>query len=113
MLPKVIIYNYISLDGRINGFNSDKKFYYQLASQWNLDAVLMGTDTLLRNFNIKYDKLNETENFEFSEVDEDDSRPLLVVPDSRGRIRAWNRVFEMGLFRDILVLCSNRLLKNI
>ena len=106
MLPKVIIYNYISLDGRINGFNADKKLYYQLASQWNLDAVLMGTDTLLRNFNIKSDKLHESENFGFPEADKNDSRPLLVVPDSRGRIRSWSQVFGMGLFRDILVLCS-------
>jgi 2,5-diamino-6-(ribosylamino)-4(3H)-pyrimidinone 5'-phosphate reductase len=106
VLPKVIIYNYISLDGRINGFNADKKLYYQLASQWNLDAVLMGTDTLLRNFNIKSDKLRESENFGFPEADKNDSRPLLVVPDSRGRIRSWSQVFGMGLFRDILVLCS-------
>jgi 2,5-diamino-6-(ribosylamino)-4(3H)-pyrimidinone 5'-phosphate reductase len=106
VLPKVIIYNYISLDGRINGFNADKKLYYQLASQWNLDAVLMGTDTLLRNFNIKSDKLRESENFGFPEADKNDSRPLLVVPDSRGRIRSWSQVFGVGLFRDILVLCS-------
>ena len=106
MLPKVIIYNYISLDGRINGFNADKKLYYQLASQWSLDAVLMGTDTLLRNFNIKSDELHESENFEVPEVDKNDSRPLLVVPDSRGRIHIWSEVIRTGLFRDILVLCS-------
>lgn len=106
VLPKVIIYNYISLDGRINGFNADKKLYYQLASQWSLDAVLMGTDTLLRNFNIKSDELHESENFEVPEVDKNDSRPLLVVPDSRGRIHIWSEVIRTGLFRDILVLCS-------
>ena len=106
MLPKVIIYNYISLDGRINGFKADKKLYYQLASQWSLDAVLMGTDTLLRNFNIKSDELHESENFEVPEVDKNDSRPLLVVPDSRGRIHVWSEVIRTGLFRDILVLCS-------
>lgn len=106
VLPKVIIYNYISLDGRINGFKADKKLYYQLASQWSLDAVLMGTDTLLRNFNIKSDELHESENFEVPEVDKNDSRPLLVVPDSRGRIHVWSEVIRTGLFRDILVLCS-------
>lgn len=106
MLPKVIIYNYISLDGRINGFKADKNLYYQLASQWSLDAVLMGTDTLLRNFNIKSDELHESENFEVPEVDKNDSRPLLVVPDSRGRIHVWSEVIRTGLFRDILVLCS-------
>jgi 2,5-diamino-6-(ribosylamino)-4(3H)-pyrimidinone 5'-phosphate reductase len=106
VLPKVIIYNYISLDGRINGFNSDKKLYYQLASQWNLDAVLMGTDTLLNNFNVKPDKLHKSKNFQVPEVNKNDSRPLLVVPDSRGRIRTWSQVFGTGLFRDILVLCS-------
>ena len=29
MLPKVIIFDNISLDGRINGFNIDNELYYQ------------------------------------------------------------------------------------
>ena len=106
MLPKVIIYNYISLDGRINGYNVDTELYYKLSSQWNLDAVLMGSDTVLKSFNTKSNDLHEEEDFKVREADKNNTRPLLVVPDSRGRIRIWSRVFETGYFRDMLVLCS-------
>ena len=47
MLPKVILYNAVSLDGRINGFDADIELYYEVASKWDLDAVLMGSTTLL------------------------------------------------------------------
>ncbi|MFZ0443013.1 MAG: RibD family protein [Methanobacterium sp.] len=106
MLPKVIIYNYISLDGRINGFNVDTELYYKIPSHWSLDAVLMGVNTVLKSFNTKSNDLHEEEDFKVREADENDTRPLLIVPDSRGRIRIWSRVFETGNFRDILVLCS-------
>lgn len=107
MLPKVIIYNYISVDGRINGFNVDTELYYKLPSQWSLDAVLMGINTVLKSFNTKSnDLLHEEEDFKVREAEKNDTRPLLIVPDSRGRIRIWSRVFETGYFRDILVLCS-------
>lgn len=106
MLPKVIIYNYISLDGRINGFKVDNELYYKLPSKWSLDAVLMGSDTVIKSFNTNYNDSNDEKDFAIRETDENNTRPLLIVPDSRGRIRIWSHVLESGLFRDILVLCS-------
>jgi 2,5-diamino-6-(ribosylamino)-4(3H)-pyrimidinone 5'-phosphate reductase len=103
MLPKVIIYNEISLDGRINFFNTDTKLYYEIASKWNVDAVLMGSTTLLKRFNPESEELNYLPNFK---VDEIDSFPLLVVPDSEGQILIWNKVLETPFIKDILVLCS-------
>ena len=50
MLPKVIIYNSVSLDGRIRGFKVDKELYYDIASEWDVDAVLMDSNTLLTGF---------------------------------------------------------------
>jgi 2,5-diamino-6-(ribosylamino)-4(3H)-pyrimidinone 5'-phosphate reductase len=103
MLPKVIIYNAVSLDGRINFFNTDTKLYYEIASKWDVDAVLMGSTTLLKRFNPENRELNYLSKFK---VDEIDSFPLLVVPDSEGQIRIWNKVLEMPFIKDILVLCS-------
>ena len=105
MLPKVIIYNNVSVDGRINGFKVDMDLYYDIASNWDIDAVLMGSNTLLWRFNIESNDLLE-EDVKVHEVDKNDSKPLLVVPDSRGRIRFWNKIFDLSLFRDILILCS-------
>ncbi len=103
MLPKVIIYNAVSLDGRLNFFNTDSKLYYEIASKLNVDAVLMGSNTLLKGFNAETGEACGWANFE---VDETDSFPLLVVPDSGGQIRIWNKVLELPFIKDILVLCS-------
>jgi 2,5-diamino-6-(ribosylamino)-4(3H)-pyrimidinone 5'-phosphate reductase len=106
MLPKVIIYNAVSLDGRITGFKVDNELYYNLASEWNVDAVLMGSNALLSGFEVNNDNLHEEEEYRVSDVIEKDKRPLLVVPDSGGKIRIWNEVIKMPFIRDILVLCS-------
>ncbi|MBI5459465.1 hypothetical protein [Methanobacterium sp.] len=52
MIPLVILYNAVSLDGRITGFNADVELYYDLASKWNVDAVLMGSNTVLKGFGV-------------------------------------------------------------
>jgi 2,5-diamino-6-(ribosylamino)-4(3H)-pyrimidinone 5'-phosphate reductase len=106
ILPKVIIFDNISLDGRIDGFNIDTELYHQVASEWSLDAVLMSSNTLLKRFHLKNDDINEVTDNKLSQTNENDNRPLLVVPDSRGMIRIWNNVLETSFFRDILVLCS-------
>ncbi|WP_414470187.1 dihydrofolate reductase family protein [Methanobacterium sp. ACI-7] len=107
MLPKIILYNAVSLDGRINGFNADVGLYYELASNWDIDAVLMGSNTVLAGFDA--DSKESSEDLEFIKNRKkysDDSRPYLIVPDSNGKIRIWNELFKMPYLRDIIVLCS-------
>ncbi len=108
MLPFVILYNAVSLDGRITGFHADVKLYYELASKWDVDAVLAGSNTILTGFNAQPGELREEgqENFKPAERDPDDERPLLVVPDSKGQVRIWSEARKMPYIRDILVLCS-------
>ena len=108
MLPHVILYNAVSLDGRITGFNADVELYYELASRWDIDAVLMGSNTVLTGFGAEPGEIRE-ENLESMvnrEKDPEDSRPFLVIPDSKGQIRIWNELFKMPYLRDIIVLCS-------
>jgi 2,5-diamino-6-(ribosylamino)-4(3H)-pyrimidinone 5'-phosphate reductase len=50
MLPRVIIHSAISLDGRIDGFSADVGTYYELASRWDPDAMLSGSNTILAAF---------------------------------------------------------------
>ncbi len=108
MLPLVTIYNAVSLDGRITGFNADVELYYELASKWNVDAVLMGSSTVLMGFGVKSgETLPESEDaFQPRVRDPEDDKPLLVVPDSRGQIRIWNEILKMPYINDVLVLCS-------
>jgi 2,5-diamino-6-(ribosylamino)-4(3H)-pyrimidinone 5'-phosphate reductase len=108
MLPYVILYNAVSLDGRITDFDADVELYYELASKWDVDAVLAGSDTILTGFNAQPGELREEgkETFKPPERNFDDEKPLLVVPDSKGRVRIWSEVRKMPYIRDILVLCS-------
>lgn len=104
MIPKVIIFNNMSLDGRIDGFDIDNELYYHLAKEWSLDAVLMSNNVVLKKFQLKHGK--EGTDHKVREVNEIDNLPLLVVPDSKGSIRIWDKVLESNFYRDILVLCS-------
>lgn len=91
-----------------NGFNADVELYYELASKWNIDAVLMGSNTVLIGFNAKPGETRDADldALKNREKDLEDTRPFLVVPDSKGRIRIWNELFKMPYLRDIIVLCS-------
>lgn len=108
MLPKVILYNATSLDGRITGFNADVELYYELASKLDIDATLMGSNTVLTGLDAKSGEIREEdlESIKNREKDPEDSRPYLIIPDSKGRIRIWNELFKLPYLRDIIVLCS-------
>lgn len=93
MIPRVVIHCAVSIDGRIDGFRPDMELYYQLITAWNEDATLAGCNTLLAASEAP---ANDTE-FDLSPhaMRTGDPRPLLVVPDSRGRLRAWQ--YWLGL----------------
>ena len=91
MLPWVIMYNSVSLDGRVTGFKTDSDLYYELASKLDFDAVLMGSNTLLTGFNAQPGEIREEDEvLNHHQIDLEDQRPILVVPDSKGQIRIWN-----------------------
>jgi len=104
MLPRVVIHNAVSLDGSIRLRSPDLETYYGLAPIWKEDATLAGSGTILAG--------EEEAPPEGAghvgpwKVDPRDRRPLLVVPDSRGRIRFWHHLRRAGYWRDIVVLCS-------
>ena len=50
MLPRVIQFNEVSLDGRLDWFTSDMGLYYGLAARWQPDAMLSGSNTMLPAF---------------------------------------------------------------
>ena len=104
MLPRVILHNAVSLDGRFDWFTPDIGRFYEIASRWKEDATLVGSSTIL------------TADVEVPEEDEEafappkrepaDQRPLLVVPDSRGRVRSWHFLRKQPYWRDAIALCS-------
>lgn len=106
MKPRVIIHNAVSLDGRIDHFAVDLGLYYGIASRFEEDATLVGSETCLRS-PLGPALLAEPEadaSKPASAAPED--APLLVVPDSRGRVRDWAPIRKEPYWRDILVLVS-------
>ncbi|HUU82897.1 MAG TPA: RibD family protein [Phycisphaerae bacterium] len=105
MLPHVILHNQVSVDGRINGFAPDLGLHYQVASRLKMDAHLAGSNTI---FNPNEPIPPEgAEAFEPPTTKPDDPRPLMVVPDSRGRVRNWHVLRNAGYWRGMVALCSD------
>jgi 2,5-diamino-6-(ribosylamino)-4(3H)-pyrimidinone 5'-phosphate reductase len=104
MLPRVILHNAVSLDGRIDGFPIDLQQYYELVSTWKEDATLAGSDTFLRAASEAPPEDDSA--FLPPRVDPNDPRPILAVPDSRGRIRSWHYLRSLPYWRGFVALCS-------
>lgn len=103
-LPRVILHNTVSVDGRRDWFSPDVGLFYELASHWKEDATLAGADTLLASG-------AETDDAALDSAEPpagiiEDGRPLLVVPDSRGRIRMWRSLLDSSYWRGGIALCS-------
>jgi 2,5-diamino-6-(ribosylamino)-4(3H)-pyrimidinone 5'-phosphate reductase len=104
MLPLVILHNAVSLDGRIDGFPIDLAQYYALVAAWKEDATLAGSGTFLKSAS---EAPPEDESaFVQPETDPCDHRAILVIPDSRGRIRTWHYLKTLPYWRHFVALCS-------
>jgi 2,5-diamino-6-(ribosylamino)-4(3H)-pyrimidinone 5'-phosphate reductase len=106
MLPVLVIHNAVSVDGRTDWFAPDIEKFYELTNAWKEDATLAGSDTLLA----AYGEVNEAdvdqETEAIQESEPGDIRPLLLVPDSRGRLRIWHLLKKEEYWREVIALCS-------
>lgn len=109
MLPKVILHTAMSLDGRITNFPADLETYYSLAAQWEPDAILFGSETILAAVRDNPALEVPPEHLEIFTPPQGtpDPRPLLVIADSRGRVRCWDAIRKWPYMRDMLALCSS------
>lgn len=101
MKPHVVIHSQVSLDGRIDWLPIDPGLYYELTARWKEDATLAGTDTLLAAVEHFGEEPSEQE-----ASTTDRSCPLLVVPDSRGRLRHWEALLSAPYWRAGVALCT-------
>ena len=105
MVPHVILHTATSLDGRITNFPANLELYYALAARWNPDAVLLGSSTILAAPSLEVPQ-EHRDLFEPKEKPDPDPRPLMVVVDSRGKIRCWDTLKTWPYMRDLVALCS-------
>jgi 2,5-diamino-6-(ribosylamino)-4(3H)-pyrimidinone 5'-phosphate reductase len=104
LIPKIVLHNEVSLDGRMDWITPDLGQYYELAGTWSADAILAGSETILKAPDQKQD--SEVTKPDVGEPRDDSFLPLLVVPDSQGRIRNWDFWRTQPFWRDVVVLCS-------
>ena len=107
MLPRVILFNGVSLDARMD-FGSGKMdmgLYYQTAASWNADAMLSGSNTIMAP--LPPEMAETADSFTPPAEYHPLAVPLMVVVDSRGRIRNWNFLRSQPFWHKIVALCSH------
>jgi 2,5-diamino-6-(ribosylamino)-4(3H)-pyrimidinone 5'-phosphate reductase len=104
MLPRVIIHNAVSADGRIDWFEADVGVLYDLAGRWHEDCALVGSSTVLA---APESAVRDKGPWEPQAALPADTRPLLAIVDSRGRVRCWRTWLAMPYWRGGVAICSD------
>jgi len=108
MLPRVIIHNQVSVDGRFDWIEPDLALFYGVAASFGEEATLAGSNTVVAGYPDEATWLDLDAEYEPPRRDPaDSSLPLLVVPDSRGRIRVWHLLRQECYWRDAVALVSS------
>ena len=105
-LPRVIIHSAISVDGRVDGFTADIELYYQLVSRWQEDATLVGSGTILAARGST--PADSGGRRDYHPPVRGDRRPLLVICDSRGRVKTWHDWRNQPYWREAIALCAGQ-----
>ena len=109
MLPKVIVYNSVSIDGAIKDFDVDIALHYEVLGRLSAEALLVGSNTAKTGIEIFLKTIPPEKSSDFSKptVEPDDDRPLWVIPDSKGILKGLMHVHRnSGYAKDIVVLAS-------
>jgi 2,5-diamino-6-(ribosylamino)-4(3H)-pyrimidinone 5'-phosphate reductase len=104
MLPKVILYNALSVDGRNGGFAPDMGRFYGLAATWKEDATLVGSGTILA---APEGRMRDDPGAPpLAPPDRKDPRPLLAIADTGGRVRCWRSLIGFGYWKAGVAIVS-------
>jgi 2,5-diamino-6-(ribosylamino)-4(3H)-pyrimidinone 5'-phosphate reductase len=106
MLPHVIIHNQVSVDGRFDWIAPDLALFYGVAASFEEEATLAGSNTIVAGYPEEAGLQEVGDDYEPPQRDRSSDLPLLVVPDSRGRIRVWHLLREEQYWRDAVALVS-------
>ncbi len=79
----------------IDSFPIDLQQYCELIAIWKEDATVAGSQTFLKAASVAPPE--DESAFVPPEIDPGDGRAILVIPDSRGRIRTWHRLRSTSL----------------
>ena len=107
MLPRVIIHNQVSIDGRFDWITPDLALFYGLVASFEEEATLAGSNTVVAGYPEEAALLEIDDGYEPPQRETGSDLPLLVVPDSRGRVKVWHLLREEQYWRDVVALVSS------
>ncbi|MFB6726163.1 RibD family protein [Kribbella sp. NPDC056345] len=108
MRPHVVAQVAVSLDGRTAGFDADLARYYAMATLWQEDVTLAGADTILAQESVVRGVCRADPEGEARRLGVREAGPLLAVVDSRGRVREWDALRQLGHWSDVLALYADQ-----
>lgn len=109
MLPKVVLYNSVSVDGAIKDFEVDIALHYQVAGRFGAEVMLVGSDTAKSGIEMFMKAVPPERPIDCEKpvIKEDDERGYWAIADSRGKLYGLLHVYrQMGYGKDVIVLVS-------
>lgn len=100
---KIVLHIQISLDARATGFEIDMGTHYQLAETFEPDGIISGADTFLAA--PIPDEVPEW-SYEVAKNFPSCSRSVMVIVDSKGRVRNWSAIKKQPFWKTPVALCS-------
>jgi 2,5-diamino-6-(ribosylamino)-4(3H)-pyrimidinone 5'-phosphate reductase len=110
MLPKVVVYNSVSVDSAIKGFDVDIALHYEVAGAIGAQAMLAGSDTAKSGIEMfmKTIPTEQPSDFVKPAIKKDDYRPFWAIADSRAKLMGLLHVYrQSGYCKDIIILISS------
>ncbi len=105
--PHLVLHNAVSADSRLLPYDMvDMAVYYGLVADFQEQATLAGSETLLVAGTFETIPEDAADSV-VPPAQTGDTRPLLIVPDSRGRIRTWCWLLSQPYWRAGVALCSD------
>ncbi|MFC1956153.1 dihydrofolate reductase family protein [Chloroflexota bacterium] len=112
-IPKIIMHNSVSLDGSFTDFDVDMELHYQIASRYQADANLIGSNIIKSGIEIYGGEIPPENEADFTKPDRDPALPYWVIVDTRainqGLLHTC-RSFEFC--KDVIVLISRQTSKD-
>jgi 2,5-diamino-6-(ribosylamino)-4(3H)-pyrimidinone 5'-phosphate reductase len=109
MLPKVIIYNSVSVDGAVKDFEVNIPLHYMIAARFEADAFLVGSVTSKTGIETFMQPVppEEPKDFQKPQVSSDDERPVWVIADTQGIMQGLMHVNRRSEYaKNVIVLIS-------
>jgi 2,5-diamino-6-(ribosylamino)-4(3H)-pyrimidinone 5'-phosphate reductase len=101
--PRLVIHKAGSVNGRLSGWDIDLDLHYRLAGRLGCDATLVGSGTILAS----PEGQAVDDPAEAVRSPQPRSGPLLVIADSRGRVKCWSALQSAGLWKRFVSLASS------